>query len=87
MRWELTGGAVFPAPPLTSSLTLANALSLGFFISLVIRWLQLILPFVLPGASERVLCNLDGLARVRESSSSVLAFADLRGLLIREPRI
>ena len=60
---------------------------LGFFISLVIRWLQLILPFVLPGASERVLCNLDGLARVRESSSSILAFADLRGLLIREPRI
>ena len=62
--------------------------SLGSFSSLVIGWLQLILPFVLPGAYVKALCNLDCLAKVGDASLlSLLAFADLGGPLIRESRI
>lgn len=88
MSWKLTGGALFPAPPLTSSETSASAPScLDSFSSLVIRPLPLILPFVLPSAHVKALCNLDSLARVGDTLSFLLASADVGASLTRESQI
>lgn len=83
VSWELVGETLFPASPLTSSVTLASALSpLGFFGSLVY---YTALPFIHPSAHVKTLYNLNNLACIGEFF--FLAFIDLSILFFRESRI